>query len=193
MYRAKGSFMLFTALKKLSISLPVLMIIGVVAGKFLPIKSNPLDESQSYIVSAKDYKTLNNKLDEFGLHPTHQLSIINAVAVDLTKSELTKLETEVSLKATLNYKVKLTNNGWRKGQRRFQPSAVIVDYIGASSAHYNYNFGDDVTIGFLDTGLDQLEGLSTDLYGGTRHGGIMMRLIIVYIIMMMRLMGMVHM
>jgi serine protease AprX len=61
------------------------------------------------------------------------------------------------------------------GKRKWQPKAVVNDLIDANSVHAGYNFGDGVTIGFLDTGLDQLQGtssgLSTDLYGRDKFWG----------------------
>jgi len=131
------------------------------------------EQKNSYIVSTKNYQTLQQKVAELHLTPTHKLAIINALALNLTKTELVDLKKEVAIKVSANHQVKLSgwNNGWGKGKRRWQPSSVVADYIGASDAHSYNNFGGGVTIGFLDTGLDQLTGLSNDLYGRDKAWG----------------------
>lgn len=163
--------MLFVSFRKVSIPLSVLMIFGVLVWYLLLEKSAKSITHQSYIISANDFTKLNEKLKKNNIQPSHSLPIINAVAVDLTDVELSDFQKDSSFKITVNHQVELMNHGNGGGKRRFQPSAVIADYVGASFAHYNYNFGDDVTIGFLDTGLDQLDGLSTDLYGWDKAWG----------------------
>lgn len=163
--------MLFVSFRKVSIPLSVLMIFGVLVWFLLLEKSAKSITHQSYIISANDFTKLNEKLKKNNIQPSHSLPIINAVAVDLTDVELSDFQKDSSFKITVNHQVELMNHGNGGGKRRFQPSAVIADYVGASFAHYNYNFGDDVTIGFLDTGLDQLDGLSTDLYGWDKAWG----------------------
>ncbi|WP_019026525.1 S8 family peptidase [Colwellia piezophila] len=134
------------------------------------------NSTQSYIISATNYQLLKEKIRELKLDPTHQLAIINAVAVDLNQSQLVQLQQNLSIKVTENYQVKLTS-GRAWGKRKWQPKSVVNDLIGASSAHATRNFGDGITIGFLDTGLDQLPGtskglgLSTDLYGRDKFWG----------------------
>ena len=163
--------MLFASLKKVSILIPILVTVGVVSGTLLQGKSDKIEQPLSYIVKYKDQNKLKLKLDEMGIQPSHQLSIINAIAVDLTKNQLSKLEQEISVSATLNHKVKLADNGWRKGQRRWQPKSVVASYIDATDAHASRNFGDGITIGFLDTGIEQLSGLTNDLYGNDKFWG----------------------
>jgi len=129
--------------------------------------------SSSYIVSAKNYQDLKHKVAELHIKPTHELSIINALAINLTKQQLEMLQSTIEIKVSANHQVKLSgwNSGLGKGIRRWQPSSVVADYIGASNAHSYNNFGGGVTIGFLDTGLDQLIGLSNDLYGRDKAWG----------------------
>ena len=131
------------------------------------------DQKNSYIVSAKNYQSLQQKVAELQLTTTHKLAIINALALNLTKDELASLKKQIAIKVSSNHQVKLSgwNNGLAIGKRRWQPSSVVADYIGASDAHSYNNFGGGVTIGFLDTGLDQLIGLGNDLYGRDKAWG----------------------
>jgi len=133
-------------------------------------------KAQSYIITAADYSLLKEKVEELSLVPSHELAIINAVAVALNQSQLETLQQSLSIKVTKNHKVELSG-GRAWGKRKWQPKATVPKYIGADSAHAAHNFGDGVTIGFLDTGLDQLQGtssdlgLSTDLYGRDKFWG----------------------
>lgn len=131
-------------------------------------------KKQSYIISAKSYSLLQDELAALQVKPTHQLAIINAVAVSLYEGQLAQLQKKLTVQVTPNHSVEMSGgNAW--GKRKWQPKSVVNDLIDASSAHAAYNFGDGVTIGFLDTGLDQLEGtssgLSTDLYGRDKFWG----------------------
>lgn len=148
--------------------LALMLLIGFALLKW----NNESPLSQSYIIAAKDYDGLKNKLVQLNLSTSHELNIINAVAVNLTQAQLELLKQSINVDVTPNYSVELAaNNGWRKGQRRWQPEATVAQFIEANDAHSGRNFGDGVTIGFLDTGLDQLSGLSTDLYGRDKAWG----------------------
>jgi len=142
----------------------------------LLLNSTANNKTQSYIISSADYLLLKEKIQTLNLVPSHELAIINAVAVDLNQSQLSHLQQRLSITVTKNHSVELSGgNAW--GKRKWQPKSVVNDLIDASSAHAARNFGDGVTIGFLDTGLDQLEGtsnglgLSTDLYGRDKFWG----------------------
>ncbi|GLX86012.1 hypothetical protein tloyanaT_22640 [Thalassotalea loyana] len=133
-------------------------------------------KTTSYIVKSKSNHQLNEVIKQLDLTPTHDLSIINAIAVPLTAEQLAVLKQNKGLSITENYQVELTNgNAW--GKRKWQPKAVIPSYIDADYAHMIRNFGDGVTIGFLDTGIDSLPGtssglgLATDLYGRDKFWG----------------------
>jgi serine protease AprX len=134
------------------------------------------NKAQSYIISAINYQLLKEKVQGLNVTPTHELAIINAVAVDLTQYQLSHLQKSLSIKVTKNHQVELSG-GRAWGKRKWQPKATVPQYIEADSAHAARNFGDGVTIGFLDTGLDQLQGtssdlgLSTDLYGRDKFWG----------------------
>jgi serine protease AprX len=140
------------------------------------LKSNQLESTQSYIVSSKNFKLLQSTLRQMQITPTHQLPIIDAVATPLTEQQRNELEQTLDVTITENHQVEMAGgNAW--GKRKWQPVATTPDYIDADYAHAEYNFGDAVTIGFLDTGLDQLQGtsnglgLSTDLYGRDKFWG----------------------
>ena len=132
--------------------------------------------TESYIISSTDYPLLKEKVKTLNLVPSHELAIINAVAVDLNQSQLSQLQQDLNVNITKNHQVELSG-GRAWGKRKWQPKSVVNDLIGASSAHAARNFGDGVTIGFLDTGLDQLQGttkglgLSTDLYARDKFWG----------------------
>ena len=132
--------------------------------------------TESYIISSADYPLLKEKVKALNLVPSHQLAIINAVAVELNQEQLAQLQQTLNFTITKNHKVELSG-GRAWGKRKWQPKATVPLYIEADSAHAMRNFGDNVTIGFLDTGLDQLQGtskglgLSTDLYGRDKFWG----------------------
>ena len=131
-------------------------------------------QKQSYIISAKSYSLLQDELAVLQVKPTHKLAIINAVAVSLSEGQLAQLQKKLTVQVTPNHSVEMSG-GKAWGKRKWQPNSVVNDLIDANSAHYASNFGDGVTIGFLDTGLDQLQGtssgLSTDLYGLDKFWG----------------------
>jgi serine protease AprX len=142
----------------------------------ISLNSTINEKNQSYIISAKNYQLLKEKVLALNVEPSHELAIINAVAVDLTQYQLSELQKNIDVNVTQNHKVKLSG-GKAWGKRKWQPKSVVNDLIDATSAHATRNFGDGVTIGFLDTGLDQLQGtstglgLSTDLYGRDKFWG----------------------
>jgi serine protease AprX len=138
------------------------------------INKNVDAQKQSYIISSNNYQLLQTELATLNVQPTHQLAIINAVAVSLNIEQLAQLHAQLDIQVTQNHHVEMSGgNAW--GKRKWQPKSVVNDLIEASAAHSAYNFGDGVTIGFLDTGLDQLKGtssgLSTDLYGRDKFWG----------------------
>lgn len=165
------------SVKKIIKPLSLLGLISVTAWLiYAPINDNVDAQKQSYIISSNNYQLLQTKLATLNAEPTHQLAIINAVAVSLNSEQLSQLQAQLDVQVTQNYQVKMSGgNAW--GKRKWQPKSVVNDLIGASTAHAAYNFGDGVTIGFLDTGLDQLQGtssglgLSTDLYGNDKFWG----------------------
>ncbi|MBA6304843.1 S8 family peptidase [Colwellia sp. MB02u-14] len=140
------------------------------------INKNVDAQKQSYIISSNNYQLLQTELATLNVQPTHQLAIINAVAVSLNIEQLAQLHAQLDIQVTENYKVEISG-GKAWGKRKWQPKSVVNDLIEASAAHSAYNFGDGVTIGFLDTGLDQLQGtssglgLSTDLFGKDKFWG----------------------
>jgi len=140
------------------------------------LNSNVDSKVQSYIISSANYQLLKEKIREINVVPSHDLAIINAVAVDLNQTQLSQLQHGLDVNVSQNHSVELTG-GKAWGKRKWQPKSTVPEYIDADSAHAARNFGDGVTIGFLDTGLDQLQGtstglgLSTDLYGQDKFWG----------------------
>lgn len=138
--------------------------------------SNSNNKAQSYIISATNYPLLKEQVRQLNIATSHELQIINAIAVNLTESQLTQVKTIPNVSVFKNHQVELSG-GKAWGKRKWQPKSVVNSLIDATTAHSNYNFGDGVTIGFLDTGLDQLQGtstglgLSSDLYGNDKFWG----------------------
>ena len=127
------------------------------------------DAVQSYIISAKNFTLLKNNLKALGVLPSHELKIIDSVAVDLTNAQLSELQKKQQITVSTNHKVELSGQAY--GQRRWQPKSVVTEQVDATYVHQTGNFGEGVTIGFLDTGLDQLKGLATDLQGRDKAWG----------------------
>jgi len=170
--------MLFGSLKKIIRPLSILTVVGVAAGSIIYTvsfeqevaqKEMKAEPKKSYIISAKNYNLLHEKLAELNVVPSHKLSVIKSLAVTLSVSQLEKLKQKIDIKVSINHMVELS--GWGRGGWKNHPDSVVNDYVNASAAHSYYNYGDGVTIGFLDTGLDQLYGLSTDLYGYDKAWG----------------------
>ena len=133
------------------------------------ISADKANEQTAYIISAKNLTLLKDNLTKLGVKPSHDLSIIDAVAAKLTPKQLDVLQKKQKVKVSINHQVKL--NGLNAGHRRWQPKSVVTEQVDATYVHRTGNFGGGVTIGFLDTGLDQLPGLSVDLYGRDKAWG----------------------
>ena len=151
-------------------------LLSICSGLFLVVllmgfkaSSNTAVDVQSYIISAKNYALLKSNLKALGVKPSHELTIIDSVAVELTQEQLKALQKKQKIKFTTNHKVELS--GLAYGQRRWQPKSVVTEQVDATYVHYSGNYGGGVTIGFLDTGLDQLPGMSTDLNGRDKAWG----------------------
>lgn len=166
----KGIKMLFTSNKS------QVKLISVLGGVFaiallIGFKSSAENNSkaQSYIISAKNFLLLKSNLKEVGATPTHELKIIDSFAVELTAEQLKSLQEKQKIKVSTNHKVELSGLGI--GQRRWQPKSVVTEQVDATYVHRTGNYGGGVTIGFLDTGLDQLPGMSVDLNGRDKAWG----------------------
>jgi len=166
------SFTSNNQMSKLLIIVSIVISLGLLAGfksALNNVEIEKVQESKSYIISAKNYALLKLTLKKLGVKPTHELAIIDSVAVELTKSQLVSLKSKLKIKVSDNHQVEMS--GLRVGQRRWQPKSVVTEQIDASLVHLFGNYGEGVTIGFLDTGLDQLPGLSLDLYGRDKAWG----------------------
>lgn len=162
--------MLFTSIKRniKPLSIVSLVISTVVLMGFSSVAEND-KEMNSYIISAKNLVVLKDNLKKMGVKPSHELTIIDSVAVELTAEQLAQLKEKQTIKVTTNHKVKLSGIGGR--QRQWQPKSVVTEQVDATYVHNTGNFGGGVTIGFLDTGLEQLPGISSDLYGRDKAWG----------------------
>ena len=162
--------MLFTSnknkIKLISVAGSILTLVMLMGFKSAVVKD---EEAQSYIISAKNFTLLKNNLKELGATPTHELKIIDSFAVELTAEQLKSLQEKQEIKVSTNHKVELSGLGI--GQRRWQPKSVVTEQVDATYVHRTGNYGGGVTIGFLDTGLDQLPGMSVDLNGQDKAWG----------------------
>ena len=50
------------------------------------------EDKQSYIISASNFSLLKSSVKALGVKPTHELSIIDSLAVELSKSQIRKLK-----------------------------------------------------------------------------------------------------
>jgi len=157
-----------------------LSLLGVVA-VMLGLKSPDVvevtsSERLSYIIKSDDLDSLKRELENLQVQPSHELKIISSLAVELNEVQLAQLKQALPIEVSENHTVESSGH-WSWGMRWWQPLASVPEYVGATAAHNYYNFGDGVTIGFLDTGLDQMQGassglgLSTDLYGRDKFWG----------------------
>jgi serine protease AprX len=159
------------SVKKIVKPLTLIGLVSVAAWLIhVTINKNVDVQKKSYIISSNNYQLLQTELTTLSVKPTHQLAIINAIAVSLNSEQLSHLQAKLDVQVTENYKVELSS-GKAWGKRKWQPKSVVNDQIGASNLHSYGIYGEGVTIGFLDTGLDQLSGLSTDLYGRDKAWG----------------------
>jgi serine protease AprX len=123
--------MLNNSIKKITKPLSLLGAIGLsVWFVSLLLNTTTNTKAQSYIITAADYSLLKENVKELNLVPSHELAIINAIAVDLSQSQLTQLQKSLSIKVTKNHKVELSS-GRAWGKRKWQPKATVPKYIGA--------------------------------------------------------------
>jgi len=154
---------------KLKPTLTLSVVFTLTAIGYLSLTNSEKNIPQSYIVKANDLAQLQQQLTTLKVTPSHQLALISSVAVTLTKEQLLTLEKNIPITVTKNHSVEVA--GWAKGKRRWQPSADAGILIDAHKAHADGIYGDNVTIAFLDTGLDQLPGLAKDLRGKDKVWG----------------------
>ena len=115
--------MLITSKKKIFKTLSLLTVISV--SSWLLAKSSIPDveqQTQSYIISAKQYELLKSKVAELNVIPSHELEIINALAVELTGEQLELLQQQLDVKVTTNHKVELS--GFGRGGSKSKPKSV---------------------------------------------------------------------
>ncbi|WP_274053788.1 S8 family peptidase [Thalassomonas haliotis] len=98
--------------------------------------------------------------------PSHELKIINALALELTTEQLSLLKEQLDIKVTTNHKVELSGKGRAKLADR--PLSVVNDLIKATPVQYQASYGQGVTIAFLDTGLESFPGLDANEDGWGR-------------------------
>jgi serine protease AprX len=176
----RGYEMLFTSIKKnakpvvlVSVVISTVLLMGFTTVQNSTKKDDTKTEKPNkvtpYIISAQNISLLKDNLTKLGVKPSHDLSIIDAVAVKLTSTQLDVLKESQKLKVSLNHQVKM--NGFGAGQRRWQPKSVVTEQVDATYVHRTGNYGGGVTIGFLDTGLEQLPGLAADLNGRDKAWG----------------------
>jgi len=124
---------------------------------------NAQEEQQaSYLLQAKNMDVLQNALKQAQITPSHELSIINAYAVTVSDSQLKALKTYGDFKVTKNSDVQLSSS---VASAYSEQVSVVNNIVNATSVHQTSNYGAGVTMAFLDTGLRQMSGLRSDVYG----------------------------
>ncbi|WP_281556750.1 S8 family peptidase [Thalassomonas sp. RHCl1] len=112
---------------------------------------------------------MKSKVAELNVTPSHELKIINALALELTTEQLSLLKEQLDIKVTSNHKVELSANS--RARRANRPPSVVNDLIEAAPVQYQANYGEGVTIAFLDTGLELFPGLAAQKDGYGRFCG----------------------
>ncbi|MFT4926654.1 MAG: serine protease AprX [Phenylobacterium sp.] len=162
--------------KRHMLLLALLLMAGLSAGLFQALRSIVpssqilSQDSRSYIISAKDYPLLQLKIKQMAVTPSHELALINALAVDLSEQQLLRLSSQMDVNVTDNHQVELSG-GMGNGNKKWRPESVVPAAISADAVHSGGNYGAGVTIAFLDTGLDQLPGIAKDLNGWDKVWG----------------------
>ena len=165
-----------------TLTLVTALAVGVVCLKFSVSPNQPslLDtdtsdlllaqEARSYLIKADDVNALKAVLKELNITPSHELKIIKTLAAPLTDEQKSQIEQRLKVKITDNHQVELTSIA--KATRRQRSDAVVPYQTDSDLLHFFFNnFGQSVTIGYLDTGLDQLPGLSKDMSGFDKAWG----------------------
>ncbi|WP_236702509.1 S8 family peptidase [Thalassomonas actiniarum] len=134
-----------------------------------PAQTDAQPQTQSYIISAQQYDLLKSKVAELNVTPSHELKIINALALELTTEQLSLLKEQLDIKVTSNHKVELSAKS--RARRANRPESVVNDLIEATPVQYQANYGEGVTIAFLDTGLESFPGLAAQKDGYGRFCG----------------------
>lgn len=162
--------MLIASKKKIFTTLSLLTVISISSWLLTkPDQTDAQTQTQSYIISAQQYDLLKSKVAELNVTPSHELKIINALALELTTEQLSLLKEQLDIKVTSNHKVELSANS--RARRVSRPPSVVNDLIEASEVQYQANYGEGVTIAFLDTGLDLFPGLEAKKDGYGRFCG----------------------
>jgi len=136
-----------------------------------------VNKVHSFIVRANDFQRLLHELASIDLVPTHQLHVIDSVAVDMTKAQLQLLQQRIEVTVSANHAVKTaavattSQSNVTLEQLQFQPLSVTANFVGANISHNNGNYGAAVTVGFLDTGLDHFNGNALDTWGYDKYWG----------------------
>lgn len=120
------------------------------------------EQQASYLLQAKNMDVLHNALKKMRITPSHELSIINSYAVTVSDSQLKALKEYGDFKVTKNSAVKLSGS---IASASLEQVSVVNKIVNATSVHQTSNYGAGITMAFLDTGLRQMNGLRSDVYG----------------------------
>src|SRR5262249_29076551 len=114
----------------------------------------------SYLVQAADHSAALNAVKHAHGRLTHDLPIINAVAADLTPSQLAALEHDSRLKISPNRMARVSATA---SANEVQP--YVVERTNANLLHAQGITGRGVTIAFLDTGWWNQHATQTNVAG----------------------------
>src|SRR6201987_2223868 len=138
-----------------SVSLGIALLLGV--GTAGPDRIGHVD---SYLVQATEYAVALSTVTRAHGRVTHDLPIINAVAADLSPTQLRTLQRDSRLRITQNRQVRVSANSSAK-----QVQPYVVERTNANLLHAQGITGRGVTIAFLDTGWWSQHATQTNVAG----------------------------
>ncbi|MGB5346634.1 MAG: S8 family serine peptidase, partial [Woeseia sp.] len=154
--------------------------LAVAAGLFVQQHVSEPEVRTSYIVQGQDFQAVLAAVSELDGEVTHELSVIRAVAVNLTEKQANRLRKHAAISRLFgNASVEVSGKPDKGGSSGSDGSsgdnggyAVETFYptlVGANQLHQQGIDGWAIGIATIDTGLWSHKGLITDRYGMLRR------------------------
>jgi serine protease AprX len=158
---------------KTSILLGVAMmavVLFVSGGVAAPEPSPPTENTTSFIVQGTSVDAVMAAVERVGGTVTHELGIINAVAVAITADQRAKLGgSGGSFRTYGNHEAQLSAKGGKGGgSRKLTVETFYTTHLGADALHLEGVNGSGVTIAVLDSGVFGDNGLTKNFGGSDR-------------------------
>ncbi len=126
--------------------------------------------TDSYIVQASSLAEARHLALEAGAAITHELGIINAVAVELSVEERARLQIVDGVRVLSDAEVTTAGNGGKPDKSTSSdPATGYALFTEASQLHSQGITGFGVTVAVLDTGSMSHVSLNKDSWGGWRY------------------------